>query len=106
MVPATLTHQLQSYISQAKQFAETDFYSYQWANIDIILKNIEYSVLFFSLILTLLSLEALVASHFSALTSVSLHSGQREMRIFFGSSGLSDALITEDALETVLCFLM
>lgn len=104
MVPATLTHQLQSYISQAKQFAETDFFSYQWTN--IILKNIEYSVLFFSLILTLFSLEALVASHFSALTSVSLHSGQREMRIFFGSSGLSDALTTEDALETVLCFLM
>jgi len=34
MVPATLTHQLQSYISQAKQYAETDFYSYQWTNID------------------------------------------------------------------------
>lgn len=46
MAPATLTHQLQSYISQAKQFAETDFYSYQWTNIDIIMKNTE--LLFYS----------------------------------------------------------
>lgn len=104
MIPATLTHQLQSYISQAKQFAETDFYSYQWTNINIIMKNIE--LLFYSWILTLFSLFVLFESHFSALTSVSLHSGQREMRIFFASSGLSDAMITEDALETVLCFLM
>lgn len=63
-------------------------------------------VVLFVKTLTLFSLEVLFESHFSALTSVSLHSGQREMIIFFSSSGLSDAMITEDALETVLCFLM
>lgn len=48
---------------------------------------------------------ALGASHFSALTSVSFHSGQREMRLFFDSTGLSDAPTNDDALKTMQDFL-